>query len=699
MSGDDFPEHPPKPRLTLRVAVTGKRLIPAGERERIKESLSGVFGALGDILARIHRDNSGFFTGQPPLLRIICGMAEGSDQLAADVASKRHADEVKSEREKLATREIETRIAAILPFAKAEFENDFWDDPERPKGPKRTDADAQPIVDEFNRLLKDDAIESVLEIDDEALLSTKKKEHRDRAYSNLRDLLLEHADLVVAVSDDKYGGAGGTVDVIGIASGLEIPLVKISTLKREIYLMRAAELDAADQTPREDEEFKLGQPTPPKLINALGHMLNPPAPAAVPSGSEGEHRAHDEFNHARARLESYFKKGFAPAGFGWVFRKFRDLLVAKRREGEPVYAGMFEFFHAIVRRYNIERPGEAARKLWPATHDTFSNDKGRTVREVLGRRFGWADALAVRYADATRSAYVLIAFIGAVAVLAGLLPLFAEKHPGEWKVAALFLEGVILAIAGFWLFKPAHKDRWHQRMIEYRAVAELLRHQRFIYALGSADRLERTADRTWREPDAWVGWYVRATMRELGFPSTRLCSKHRADVLASFREEELVGKNGQINYNQSVAERFETLDERLGKLVTGAFTFTLMTAVVGVAVLGSIILFECFQLTEHESAEHNIHVLKPYFTIIMAFVPALIAAAHGIRFQMEFDNTAKRTAATRRELMKIADNLAASGTAPGRKYCVSYVRLANEAMSSDLAGWSNVYRGKAPEPP
>ena len=473
----------------------------------------------------------------------------------------------------------------------------------------------------------------------------------------------------------------------------------MSTLKAGIHVMSPAELDAADQAPRENEEFKIEGSLPKKFASALTHMLEPPAPAPAPTGSVGGHRAHDEFHNARVRLESYFRERFEPAPFRWVFRKFRDLLVAKRNHGEPFYFGVLAFIRAMFRRYPVDTPQGCARKLWPQTHDSFSQDRGKVVRDVLGRRFGWADALAIRYADATRSAYVLIAFIGATAVLAGLLTLFAEERSGEWKVAALFFEGVILAIAGLYLFRPAHTERWHQRMVEYRAVAELLRHQRFVYALGSADRLERTGDRTWREPDAWVGWYVRATMRELGFPSTRVSGKHRSDVLASFREEELVGHEGQIGYNGSIADRFQTLDERLGKIVTRAFMITLLAAAVGVAVLGSILFLDYLTLIDHKKAEHEIHLLKPYFTIIMAFVPALIAAVHGIRFQMEFDNTAKRAAATRRELLKIAEALDAPGATPGRKYCVSYVRLANEAMSSDLAGWSNVYRGKAPEPP
>ena len=95
-------------------------------------------------------------------------------------------------------------------------------------------------------------------------------------------------------------------------------------------------------------------------------------------------------------------------------------------------------------------------------------------------------------------------------------------------------------------------------------------------------------------------------------------------------------------------------------------------------------------------------VLKPSLTILMAFTPAAIAAVHGVRFQMEFKSTAERAAATERSLRTLDAELQAylaRGTQPGRKRCVHFVREANEAMESDVAGWATVYKSKAAEPP
>ena len=59
-------------------------------------------------------------------------------------------------------------------------------------------------------------------------------------------------------------------------------------------------------------------------------------------------------------------------------------------------------------------------------------------------------ALAIGYADATRSSYIAIAFLGALAVLVGLLALlFPEKLLAEAKIAALLIEGFIIGVAGF----------------------------------------------------------------------------------------------------------------------------------------------------------------------------------------------------------------------------------------------------------
>lgn len=237
-------------------------------------------------------------------------------------------------------------------------------------------------------------------------------------------------------------------------------------------------------------------------------------------------------------------------------------------------------------------------------------------------------------------------------------------------------------------------------MVEYRAVAELLRHERFIYALGAADRPTKNADRTWSEPDAWVGWYVRATLRELGFPTKALSADARRAVLAAFLEDELENDNGQIAYNELLAERFNTIDRRLELIVRRAFWLTVYIGIAGIVLLTALgLLHTYYHGPCHELAHEAIDWIKPWFTVIAAFFPALIAAIHGIRFQIEFRSAAIRAEATKRDLREVESQTkhALAAPSPGRKQSVALIRAANEAMSADLAGWSSVYRGKGPE--
>jgi hypothetical protein len=695
MSDHDFREGPPKPRLTLRVGITGKRAIPESETARIRGALASVFGALAAFVANCRAEHHAVLSGEPALLRIISGMAEGADQLAARVAIERYEQ---------GGADVETRLAAILPFARAEYEKDFAQDPNKPKDQRqRAPDELQRFVADFEAMLVHPAVEAVLEIDDEALLDPANPNDRNLAYANLRDVLLEHTDVLVAVSDDIDGGAGGTVDVIRIAGREGIPVIKISTRKPQVHLMQTAGLDEADQTRREGEELSGGLPE--RLATAIGRMIAPPG-MPEPVTEHAGHHAHEDARPARARLDLFLQERFAPAYFDRVFKSFRDALTVERKPGERTWLKAIAAFFATWGSYRrkLGTPENKAGEMWPERYNAFSGDGGKTARSILAARHGWADILAVRYADATRSAHIRIALLGALAVLIAVTTLVLPQAPDELalriKIYALSLEVAVLLIAGVLIFRPAHNQRWHERMVEYRAVAELLRHERFIYALGAADRPTKNTDRTWSEPDAWVGWYVRATLRELGFPTGRLSGKSRGVVLDAFLKDELQGDDGQIAYNRSLAKRFNTIDHRLESIVRRAFWLTVYAGIVGIVLLTMLGLLEAYYHGPGHQMTHTvIHVIKPWFTVIAAFFPALIAAIHGVRFQIEFRSAAIRAEATMRDLLDVESQtiLALRAPAPGRKQSVALVRAANEAMSADLAGWSSVYRGKGPE--
>jgi|GEM_PF-2353800 len=696
MSDEAFPGHPPKPRLTLRVGVTGKRAIPDGEVERIRSSLSDVFDALAEFISQCrHEYRMVLDNEKPALMRIVSGMAEGSDLLAAEIAIDRFKG--------TPSPDVETKLAAILPFARSEYEKDFAKTPSKRE---RTQEELKQFIERFEAMLANPAVESVLEIDDEALLDSTRPDGRNLAYAYLGDVLLEHADVLIAISDDVDGGPGGTVDVMRHAMRAAIPVVKISTLGPQIHVMRAPDPDEPDQTPQEGAVLSRSGPLPDDLAKEIDLILAPPK--KVPPEPYSPLRRRREGGRAACeRLDIFFDEVFEPRYFDRVFKAFRDGLTVKQDEYQLLCSKAFAAFRSSWRTYRekLTSPKKAAAEMWPPAYDRFSEDHASVAREVLAKRYGWADSLAIRYADATRSAHIMIAALGALAVLMAVTPLVLPEAPDEVgfpiKATFLTLELIVLIVAALGFFQPAYQGRWHERMVEYRAVAELLRHERFIYALGAADRPDRVADREWSEPDAWVGWYVRATVRELGFPHKVLSAKSRRDVLETFLKDELQGDFGQISYNASLDDRFHTIDHRLEKIVRRGFWITVVAAGAGAILLGLVLLWMLGNGALEHKISHWIHEIKPWFTVIAAFVPALIAAIHGIRFQIEFRGTGRRAGATGEELQEVRDSvvatLARAQPAPGRRRSVRLVRAGNAAMSKDLGGWSSVYLYKGPE--
>src|SRR6202030_810946 len=101
--------HPPKPRLTLRVGVTGHRSDKLSEMtiEAVERRLRDVFAAIEASSTKILADNADFFADGSPVFRLVSGFAEGSDRIA------------------VAMRPAGWHVEALLPFPRREFATDF----------------------------------------------------------------------------------------------------------------------------------------------------------------------------------------------------------------------------------------------------------------------------------------------------------------------------------------------------------------------------------------------------------------------------------------------------------------------------------------------------------------------------------------------------------------------------------------------
>src|SRR5215510_13037066 len=101
--------YPPKPRLTLRVGITGHRpnKLTSAVIARVQTQLPDIFAAIERTAASIRAQSASIFADDPALFRMISGFAEGVDQIA------------------VAASPDGWRIEAILPFLRWEYLKDF----------------------------------------------------------------------------------------------------------------------------------------------------------------------------------------------------------------------------------------------------------------------------------------------------------------------------------------------------------------------------------------------------------------------------------------------------------------------------------------------------------------------------------------------------------------------------------------------
>src|SRR6266545_5598447 len=112
------PSHPPRPRLTVRVGVTGHRWnkLRRSDAPAIEARIGEVLRWIEDLVAVVHRDPGAGYRSpvaggpepSPPELRMISGLAEGGDRLAADAAHRRSWS-----------------LQALLPFPREQYQRDF----------------------------------------------------------------------------------------------------------------------------------------------------------------------------------------------------------------------------------------------------------------------------------------------------------------------------------------------------------------------------------------------------------------------------------------------------------------------------------------------------------------------------------------------------------------------------------------------
>jgi hypothetical protein len=187
----------PRPVMALHVGVTGHRELPGADIDGLRAAAACLFRKLrAEALALLAADQTlavPLYAPTPPLLRCVCGMAEGADSILAEAAL-----------------EEDWQLVALLPFAPDTFAADF----------------AGAALDRFHRLLARANVVCALDGDRTS----------DHAYADVGDQVVEQSDILLTIwNGQRAQGLGGTGDVVrhALQAGVlvaELPPVGVPAL-------------------------------------------------------------------------------------------------------------------------------------------------------------------------------------------------------------------------------------------------------------------------------------------------------------------------------------------------------------------------------------------------------------------------------------------------------------------------------------
>jgi hypothetical protein len=264
-------------------------------------------------------------------------------------------------------------------------------------------------------------------------------------------------------------------------------------------------------------------------------------------------------------------------------------------------------------------------------------------------------------AQAFRSAVIVNFALAALAVLLAAFSVLAET--AKWLFVVAEVAVILLLLVNTW---HAGRDRWQERWLEAREVAEMLRVTLMLRAAGIGRGIGDAGE------SVGGAAYVRALARAAPLPAADL-----SDPAAGGRAliDEVAGQAGWNEANEKRMHRAAHRIERIGE--------SLFAAVL-VAAIGWLILY----LAAPDIAGR----FKYALTAVTAGFPAVATASYGIRIILDFEGVAERS----RRMAAALRALIARWEA-GPQTAAAFQAFAGEAadiMLGDVAAWRLLAEGR-----
>jgi len=645
----------------LRIAVLGHLPNKLNQTfyAQYQDKAAMIYGHIRQAGASILQDefvHSLYQPGSKLTLRFTSCLAEGADRLLLNPVLN----------------EPNSEFAAILPFPQEEFEKDFA------IGRSKSDP-KKGSIDEFRRYLK---LAEQSSIQGRVLSLKGSRTSQDQSYQKSTQTLISHSDLVIVLYNCKKHKGIGSDFGVSTAKRLKKPTIIIDSNNPEnIYLKR---YDQNNNHPLATSAYSI-EGIEDVVNNLLGysqifdkkpatinHPKKPQTPEVIKKEIKHRLKRFQEEDHLAYNSEN--SPNFISSG---------PIKVKKR----PL-AFLSQLYGSFIRCVSLSKKNVQSKQTTNYAPDT-SLTQGQDSHEFYSV-FLSVDQLASHYASIHRSLFIAIYFLGAITLSSAALALFSTASLPNAIGLFVLLEFVCISMI-IGLYRRDHKKDYHDRWVEYRNLAELIRPLSNMSIIGtqpamsnfhreqaalSHDGLSHTGPSR-----VWVYIYFQTLIRAVGFSSQAIT----LDKLKAYQDF-LVNHwiHNQISYQKVNSYQLEKTAEHLAK-------FSTVMALITLSIVGFELLFNSLSFNLPSQIMSTLGLLG-------ALLPILGSAAFAIRSHAVFNISAQRSSTMLGRLERIRDEINAIDLKQESNELERMTIVLAKIMSRETADWVDIIEPLVTEP-
>jgi hypothetical protein len=455
-----------------------------------------------------------------------------------------------------------------------------------------------------------------------------------RSYERANDVIISNCDLLIAVWDGMEArGRAGTGDVVEQAFERQIPIVVIDPASPADSQLLLKPADQAIEGIRALESER--KPLPDDLGDLVGALLTPP-----------------RLRGSQRILEDLYAEKKATRSLRFEYALLLKVFGAARVRKQGLK------FDEHLAWKKARETSSLCDEAWPARIDSVS--KIVTQLDQLASRYGRI------YRSSSASGYFLAI---AISLLSGILGILIPSI----STATLTVQGAVGALIFLDRWIGTHQ-RWQEKWLTYRCMSERLKALRFLQVFGLNSHF--VLDGVQSTSLTSTEWFVRRTSRAMGLPMGIVSP---AVVESGFEQLAEFEIKGQIAYHRGACHQLGILERRL-------------SLAANVSVLGIVAIVLAPSLAIWMGAARYEAPIRAFASILLAMLPAALAAFNGIRADADLIRLTERSAWSSAYLSKLKRAMARQ--APTFDKYEEFARKTAWFLAAELLEWHMVLESR-----